>query len=224
VLKEKTGIWTTAHAGCLNTEMDSMDSVVAGIYAEADIIEVDVRLLPDGTAVLSHERIESGREKFLVRLEDVLTLVKERSQACLNLDLKKTEGVAAINRLLTKTDMRDRVFLTGVGPENVDNIQNNCGGIPYLLNYDPDAYEALEEGYSAFLLKLTEKSGAFGINLYYMFATKELVGIFHRAGKKVSVWTVDGGYEMSRMIDLGVDSITSRRVHVPARLFKKTNR
>lgn len=46
----------TAHAGCLGTQKDSIDSVLSAILIGADIAEVDVNCLDDGTAVLKNEK------------------------------------------------------------------------------------------------------------------------------------------------------------------------
>ncbi|OQP06094.1 hypothetical protein B1691_17245, partial [Geobacillus sp. 47C-IIb] len=45
----------TAHTGCMNTPPNSIESILEGIKAGADIIEVDVRATKDGVAVLLHD-------------------------------------------------------------------------------------------------------------------------------------------------------------------------
>lgn len=45
----------TAHAGCLGTEPNSRESIVAAYNSPADVVEVDVRISVDGTVFLMHD-------------------------------------------------------------------------------------------------------------------------------------------------------------------------
>ena len=45
------GFTITAHTGCEGTPDNSLDSIRAGVAAGADIVEIDLHFLPDGTPV-----------------------------------------------------------------------------------------------------------------------------------------------------------------------------
>lgn len=45
----------TAHAGCMDTQPNSRESILAALGSEADIIEVDIRSSRDGVIVLAHD-------------------------------------------------------------------------------------------------------------------------------------------------------------------------
>jgi hypothetical protein len=189
--------------------MDSLESVMAGINAGADVIEMDVRVLPNGEAVLSHNPPEPPVQARLVRLRQVLETVKPYEQVKLNLDMKHTDEIGVVANLLHESGMAGRAFYTGIEQRNLMDVMVKGGEISYMFNYEPDPYEdSCLDNFSE-LVNLVKKSGAFGINLHYLCVTKEMVDALHRAHKSVSVWTVNGAFEISRMIHIGVDSITT---------------
>lgn len=214
-------IKATAHAGCMNTQDDSIESVFAGIAAGADIVEVDIRFLQKNVPVLSHDAINPEHEECLVRLEEVLDVLKGYPDITINLDLKEIEGIRFLHQLIQKTDMEERVFLTGLEPDSLASVQQEGICIPYFMNYTPEFSQMEDPDHVNELLDRVKKHKAIGINLYYEFATRQLVEIFHEADMKVYVWTVDDQAEMRRMIRLGVDSITSRRVDLLVKTIKE---
>lgn len=49
----------------------------------------------------------------------------------------------------------------------------------------------------------------FDFDVYYKMITKELVYVLHQSGLKINCWTVDDPEDAKKLIDLGVDYITS---------------
>lgn len=97
-------------------------------------------------------------------------------------------------------------------PDSIATVQQECSDIPYLVNLTPRFWWLKYPDYLNNLVETVSNLKAIGCNLYYKSVTPQLVEAFHEADKKVYVWTVDDEKEMRRMIQLGVDSITSRRV------------
>ncbi|HVJ48472.1 glycerophosphodiester phosphodiesterase [Desulfitobacterium sp.] len=190
-------IWITAHAGCMKTKDDSLESVIAGIAAGADIIEIDLRFTEENIPVLSHDEINPEQAKDLIQLEEVLVVLKGYPNIMLNIDLKEIKGIRFMDQVLQKTDMKERVFITGLEPDLIEaiNLENMDISyfldIPYLMNYTPDMMRLNNQDYLSELVTKVNQLKAIGINLYYEYLTHELVDIFHEAGKVVCVWTVD---------------------------------
>lgn len=216
-------ILITAHAGCVNTECDSIESVYAGIRAGADIVEVDVRFTDDGTPVLSHDPVTGDKQKELVALDDVFNAIKKYPDIFMNLDLKEKNHIESLHKLILSVDLKDRIILTGVEPQHVELIRKYCPDVLYLLNYDPDPAKIFMNNskYIRGLVDMTVGSKAIGINLYYLFATEQLIEEFHNAGMKVFVWTVEGKEDIEEMIHRKVDSITSCQVDLLAGIVKQ---
>jgi len=190
----------TAHAGALGTAPNTLPCVQAALaFPGADILEVDVRFLPDGTPALGHDRVGSDSPT----LEAVFELMRS-GQTRVNLDMKETSHMLQAEQLVVQYGLQVRAFLTGIEAKDVPAVWG-CG-IPYYLNA-ANAAAALE-------------LGALGINISYRQCTKKLVRAAHASGLLVSVWTVDRRSAMKKMLRLGVDNITTRRPDVLKRVMR----
>ena len=76
----------TAHSGCEDTSMDSMDSVEAALRLGADAAEVDVRKSARGL-ILSHDRREEAGYAASVTLEEVFAAIALRAGMMVNCDI-----------------------------------------------------------------------------------------------------------------------------------------
>jgi len=180
----------TAHAGALNTQANTLDSVRAGLaFVGAGNIEVDVRFRPDGTPALGHNAADAHAPD----LASVFEMMRD-FEGSINLDMKERTNLPGMIELLDTYGLRSRAFMTGL-------LREGCGqargcGLPYWLN-----------GRS---VKAAKKLGAVGINIFYKTCSARLVKKAHALGLAVSVWTVDSPKAMRKMLRLGVDNITSR--------------
>ena len=180
----------TAHAGALNTEDNTIDSVRAALACGADIFEVDVRFLADGAPALGHNHVGPGS----ARLEDVFALM-QGCAAHINLDMKETAHVPRMAELVAQYGLQGRAFMTGLFKADCAALRD-CG-LPYYLNgADPAAARDL---------------GTLGVNINYRQCTRRLVRVAHELGLLVSVWTVNSPRTMRKLLRRGVDNITTRR-------------
>ena len=88
----------TAHAGCMNTNMDSIEAVKAGIKHGADIIEIDLNIDKDNNLVLSHGVPKEDVEypKFMMVLEKI----QNQKNILLNIDIKDTVMLGRLNNVI----------------------------------------------------------------------------------------------------------------------------
>ncbi len=207
-------ILVTAHTGCLGTEDNTVESFLAGIACGADIVEVDVRFARDGIPVLSHDPVSADVEASLVRVSEILHLMEQYPQIRVNFDMKEKQGLRLLGEMISEAGMGARAFFTGIGSDAVDLVRTECPALDFLLAVKPDPLRASEPEYLLSLVDEVLACGALGINVNHKLVTEELVRTIHAADKAVYVWTADDEESMRRMIDLGVDSITSRAVDV----------
>ena len=205
----------TAHSGAYNTPDNTIENVKKVIEKNCEIFEVDVTFRPSGTPVIIHSGNPSENEGVL--LEDVFALVaKSNSKAKMNLDIKSTLNLPAVDELLKKYGLIDRAFYTGVFTDWVDKVKaNSC--VPYYLNDSIKKSKRKDaETLNALADKVT-KLGAIGLNTNYKNATPLMMKIFHERNIPVSVWTINGRIRAKKYIKMGADNITTKKPQI----FKK---
>lgn len=202
----------TAHAGSLGTPPNTAASFKAALRYPVDYLEADVRFTPDNEAYLSHDPLPMPLPRGTMRLKDLLKLAAAHPRVRLNLDMKEYTGIGEMAELLRRSKMTSRVLLTGVGRGAVRWVKSSSDGLPYLLNAHPNAWQRLTRAGAAGFARAVKACGARGLNSHHLFVNRLVARALARAGLSVSVWTVDGEREMHRMLDLGVDNITTNRI------------
>lgn len=233
--------WITAHTGCMGTPDNTMESALVGLQSGADFIEVDIRCTKDGVAFLAHDSVvktESGKliNVYDLTLEELKALYKQNGiphevavldevldqvrfyDKKINLDLKGPMAANAMVKSVRKMNMKDWVVVSGCTFEIAYFFKNSYPELDLYLN--TDKFSNISVFNERNCLNAIS-CGCFGINLDYHMCNPELIELARSQGLLVSVWTVNGEKEMKEMLEMGVDSITTR--NVPALLeLKKT--
>ncbi|MER6734788.1 glycerophosphodiester phosphodiesterase [Streptomyces puniciscabiei] len=202
---------------------NTIDSLRSALGRGADAVEIDVRLTRDGVPVLLHDDTlqrlwEVGRPLGALSAEEVRGLT--------------AGGVPTLAETLAATgDCRVMVDLCGrVERRMVDRVmdvvrQSGAGERVYYCA-GPEAMLAVRAADPAAEIALTWTSLApprpalldvvrpRWLNYRFSLVSRELAARVHRDGYLLSVWTPDTRRSMSRLLDLGADSITTNRVDV----------
>jgi glycerophosphoryl diester phosphodiesterase len=230
----------TAHTGCENSVENTTASVLAGIEAGADIIEIDIRTSADGLPVLIHNPAIRGTDGSslaiaehpydsvatfasnhgveLSPLEDVLALIKER-QCMLNLDVKDIAGIDRLSRLIASFDLLDNVIITGCTESWAQVVVQQHPELQVLLNAYYDLSSLDEQSYITYVSMLCRtaiSAGCCGINIDFRMCRPELSAFARKRFLPVAVWTVDSEDDMLSMLSMGVSAITT---YYPRRLY-----
>ncbi len=206
----------TAHTGCVKTEDNSLESIETGYGFGADIIEIDLHFLPDGTPVLSHDK-PKGDE---IPLEEAFKKIREYEKLKVNVDVKSVDNLQAIYPLAKKHGLENRIFYTGVHSGFVDAVKKDSPEITYYLNANVKKPRYHTEDYLQNLVDEVKKSGAIGINSNQKGATIKLVDVFRKNGLLVSIWTVNEKRKMHKILALSPDNITTRRPDKMQKILK----
>ena len=201
----------TAHAGCMGTPKDSLEAVKAAVSIKAEICEVDVSALSDGTPVLKHD-IVLPIDLELVRLSEVFEYIKDKD-ILLNLDIKDKNALKQIDVQVESYGLESRVFLTGITEKEALQLFGTGFKLKYYLNHDikPSFVKFNYDDYLNKLIETIKRFGCIGLNSNYRFCSQKVVEKIHDSGLLVSVWTVDKPEDMKKLIDMGVDNITTKR-------------
>lgn len=204
------GFTVTAHTGCEGTEDNTLESVLAGINAGADIVEIDLHFLSEKTPVLSHNEPQGNNKKNLPLLDDAFSLLAGYNVK-MNVDVKSTADMPAVLSLAQKHSVTDKIFFTGVEEKDVDTVKNGAPDIPYYLNVSVDKKKNTDRFYLSALVQKVKNCGAIGINMKFVSASTDLIKAFHEEGLLVSLWTANAKKDMYRCLSLAPDNITTRK-------------
>ncbi|WP_367045241.1 glycerophosphodiester phosphodiesterase [Streptomyces sp. Je 1-332] len=199
---------------------NTLPSLRSAFDRGADAVEIDVRLSRDGVPVLLHDAT-------LKRLWEL-----DRPLSALSADEVRglTEGgVPTLEEAIAATaGHRLMVDLPGATPDSVRTVVGAiadfgaserayyCAGARTMLAVraaDPAAeialtWTTLAPPRQAVLEAIRPR----WLNYRFSLLRRELVAQVHRQGLLVSAWTPDTKRSMRRLIDIGVDSITTNRV------------
>lgn len=203
----------TGHTGCMGKKDNSIEAMEAAVSAGAQVIEFDLNFNENGEAVLSHDE-PKGNE---VTLEEAFEFLKNHPEVLANIDAKSTKNLSAVQKLGKEYMILNQLFYTGIKEADVETVKKNSPKIPYYLNVDVEKGKVSDEEYLEEIALKVILSGAVGINMHKKAVTKTLCDFFREKGLLVSVYTVNGEYELYRVLSAGPDNITTRR---PDRLLK----
>ena len=204
------GFTVTAHTGCEGTADNSLDSIRAGAAAGADIVEIDLHFLPDGTPVLKHDSPKEDEENTLPTLDSAFELLSSLDVK-MNIDVKSTANIPAVVTLAEKHGVTKKIFFTGVDEKFAPEVKCGAPAIPYYLNVKIDKKKNTDPAYLFSLVEKVKNCGAVGINTKYTSCSKELVEAFRNEGLPVSIWTAKTKSQMYRCLSLAPDNVTTRK-------------
>ena len=205
-LKFVDGFTITAHTGAYNTPDNSMESLEKAIEHGDASFEIEVRQRPNGIIVMSNDIINTNSDG--TEITAAFQRVK-KTDMHLNLDIRETRVLKNLHDLIVDYSLTDRVTLTGIEVFQANKVKENCPGVEYYVNYMPSRINIFTEDYQQKIIDMLEKTGAIGINCNYKYASRTLSNLLHKNGYKLSIWTVDGKYQIKRALVNTADNITT---------------
>ncbi|MFJ8509245.1 glycerophosphodiester phosphodiesterase [Streptomyces avermitilis] len=199
---------------------NTIGSLRSALRQGADAVEIDVRLTRDGVPVLLHD--------------ETLKRLWEQDRPLRSLSWDEVRGLTdggvptLVDALAATGESRVMLDLPGADPRAarriVDVIREYgaeervyyCAGAPAMLALraaDPAAeialtWTTLAPPRPALLDAVRPR----WLNYRFSLVDRDLTARVHRAGCLLSVWTADTRRSMRRLLDMGVDSITTNRI------------
>ncbi|GGJ49187.1 glycerophosphodiester phosphodiesterase [Streptomyces brasiliensis] len=208
---------------------NTIDSLRSALDRGADAVEFDVRLTRDGVPVLLHDETlkrlwEQDRPLRSLSADEVRGLT-EGGVPTLAEALAATDGARAMVDLPGRVDRRTaRTIVDTIEQCGAADRVYYCAGAEAMLAVraaDPSAeialtWTTLAPPRPAVLEAVRPR----WLNYRFSLVDRVLAERVHLGGQLLSVWTPDTRRSMRRLIDLGVDSITTNRIDTLCALRK----
>ncbi|MFJ4965676.1 glycerophosphodiester phosphodiesterase [Streptomyces sp. NPDC088729] len=223
-----TGVVAVGHRGDpYRARENTLPSIRSALDRGADAVEIDVRVTRDGVPVVLHDATLErlwGHDRRVDRLEH--RELKELTGGGVP-TLHEALAAAGTHRVMVdlpgSTDASVRTVVGVVQECGAADRAYYCASTDAMLRVraaDPAAEIALTWTTLApprpVLLDAVRPRW---LNYRFGLVSRELADRAHRDGLLVSVWTADTRRTMRRLIDRGVDSITTNRIDVLRRLL-----
>ncbi|MEI6579082.1 MAG: glycerophosphodiester phosphodiesterase family protein [Eubacteriales bacterium] len=198
----------TAQTGCMNTVENSYLSAKAGLISGAQAISADISFRKDGVPVLAEKLSQADVTAVTVeRIFDYLAGLKDPTMI---LNLKQLTNISEIDRLAVERELTNRLIYTGINEDQVAYLQYGSPNIRFYIDANPKSNQMSDPVYCEGLAEVALSKGAFGINCSYKHVTKTFVEAVHKYRLMFSVYDVEKEVDMYRMLDFGVDNITTK--------------
>jgi len=199
---------------------NTVPGFAAALALGADMIELDLRRTRDGEIVVLHDQTLDRLWRVNRSVGD-LDLVEVQRISDGHLRIPTFREVLAVVQLPLMVDFTRREVVEGALGAVLEAgaldrclfVTGNVEALRILRDHSPEARIGLTwiEG-PAPPLALLEELRAEYWNPMFGLVTPEGVEEAHRAGLKVSTWTVDEPQDMARVIGAGVDAVVSNRI------------
>ncbi|WP_330287485.1 glycerophosphodiester phosphodiesterase [Streptomyces sp. NBC_00576] len=223
-------VTAVAHRGApYRFRENTTDSLRSALEQGADAVEIDVRLTRDGVPVLLHDatlkRLWERERPLAVLTAAEVRRLTEDGVPTLAQALTVTEGSRVMIDLPGSPDVRAvRRVMDVVRECAAEDRVYYCADAPAMLAVraaDPTAEIALTwKSVAAPRPALLAAVRPRWLNYRFTLVDRRLVARVHRDGYLLSVWTPDTRRSMRRLLDAGVDSITTNRIDALCALRK----
>ncbi len=122
------------------------------------------------------------------------------------------EILPALRQLLVESGKMSQVVIIGFNLETVAESKKQIDVATYWLKgTEKDKKTGQWIPHDPKLVQMAKDKGLDGLDVDFAGVTEELVRVAKAAGQKLYVWTVDDPAEARRLVQLGVDGITTNR-------------
>ncbi|MCK4345821.1 MAG: glycerophosphodiester phosphodiesterase [Bacteroidales bacterium] len=224
-----------AHRGA---SYDAPENTLAAVKLawdkNADAVEIDVHLSKDNRIMVIHDKDtkQTSGEKLVVKntnsdelrkmdvggfkgsdfigekipfLEEVIETIPAGKKLFIEIKCG-TEVLPFFKDLVDKSGKISQLVIIGFDFEVVEKAKNLIPSVPaYWLHYN------VMGEYDKKWIEKAKQAGLDGLNFRFTGITSGYAKAVHKAGLKIFTWTVDDPKEAKRLIELGIDGITTNR-------------
>ncbi len=221
-----------AHRGLSGLELENTISAFVAAGNRSYIgIETDVHVTKDGKFVVYHDDTTERLSDENLRITQTdyetlkgLTLKPQKNRKVgsdfIIPDLKDYLSICAYYDKIAVLELKERMSPDDIkliyaevekyyNPENLIFISFSLDNLMDLRQQQPNAnIQYLVQSFDDNILKIL-KDFNFDLDIGHWICSKEVIDTCHKNGIKVNCWTVDNPGDAERLIDYGVDYITT---------------
>lgn len=218
-------VFIVASTGCMETELDSMESIMAGSDAGATGYVLPLDMTADGIAVLcangsyplpdgsrisvndtSFREIRAVHQK-VVTVGQCVELVKScAGKLCV--DMKAVAACAQIKLALTHADYLEYTYFAGLSLNEAIRLAKLHPALHFMFDVPSLPID------STALIRSAQSAGVFGLRVAPAALTRDLVSEVHRVGMFVASTESHDDAVLDAMITMGVNFIETLRPDV----------
>ncbi len=241
---QKPSTMIIAHRGASHDAPENtLASVNLAWERSADAVEVDVHLSKDNRIMVIHDgdtKRTTGAKKVI---RESMSPALQSLDASNGMDQFKGERIPFLEEVIATVPEDKVLFIevktdTVIIPPLVDGLASSPDKSRLVvISFDFDVcammkkeipsipvywlHYTLSGSYKSKWISLAVDAGLDGLNFRHIGISKDYVEAVHGSGMKMFAWTVDDPVEAARLIESGIDGITSNR---PAWLSEQLNR
>jgi glycerophosphoryl diester phosphodiesterase len=223
-----------AHRGA---SFDAPENTIASVNLAwergADAVEVDVHLSKDNRIMVIHDSDTKRTTGTKMIIEDNEAVTLRALDAGFNSDRYKGEKIPFVEEVIATVPPGKTLFIevktdTVIVPYLSELLRTCSGEIQVVvISFDFDVCLKMKEeipavpvywlhytlagAYQLKWITRVKEAGLDGLNFRYKGINKEYVEAVHRAGLKMFAWTVDDPDDAARLVEFGIDGITTNR-------------
>lgn len=222
VKNETRKILVLGHRGCAGLEPEN--TIIAfkkAIDIGVDLIEFDVRMTKDKKLVVIHDanvdrttdgkgfvkdftfneikKLNIGKNEKIPSLEEALIFLKDKKPKIV-IEIKEVETTEDVLKILKEMKIEEKVMIVSFYPEVLRKVKEINSKIEtgFLFKIKPKDW-----------LEIAKEIKADYIGAHFSLIDENFVKICHKNNFKINAWTVNEDKDIEKMIELGVDIISS---------------
>ena len=165
-----------------------------GEIKNMDLVEIKALNIDNGNNIYKYNNLK------IPTLDEYLKCcVENKLTPIIEFKVVNVENVKEIVEKIKKYDLEDKTIIISTYSEWIKYIRQHSNKIQFQYLNDI----TIEN------INLLKKYGNYGIDINIDKITKDKIDLAHLNGAKVNVWTINNKNDINKLIDMGVDMITS---------------
>ena len=216
----------TAENGFADNNRNSLLYVKSALQNGADCIEVDLCFDEEGTPYIASQNDEIGTNTM--PLEYLVSYIADavnstQRQYNINLHLTDAANIKLVGEIISRYNMENNCFFTGVNINQASYIRNNCN-ISFYVDYKLDKSKSSDPDYISRIINEVSMSGAVGINCKSDSFSELMMNMFKENWLKISFYDVETEMEIIKALGFSPNQIITKKPDTVRSILAEWNR